>query len=248
MIVITGASSGIGEATAKIFASHKHDLILLARREDRLNALKKSLESDHGVKVSVFPLDVRDNGAIQNLVAKHHSLFSKTEILVNNAGLARGRGPIQDGKPEDWDVVLDTNVKGLLYMTHAILPFMIERKRGHIVNMGSVAGQWMYPDGNLYATSKFAVRALTQAMRMDLLGKGIRVTEIAPGMVETEFSEVRFNDKQKAKAVYAGMTPLTATDIADAVYWAVTRPAHVNIQEIVMFPTAQASVTHVHRT
>jgi NADP-dependent 3-hydroxy acid dehydrogenase YdfG len=193
-------------------------------------------------------LDVRDKVAIDELFRNHREELSQVDVLINSAGLAFGREPIQEGNPEEWDVVIDTNVKGLLYVTRAFLPQMIAKGGGHIVNMGSAAGHWAYPSGNIYSATKFAVRALTESLRMDLNGTGIRVSEVSPGMVETEFSDVRFKgDQQKAKSVYAGMTPLTATDVAETILWCVQRPAHVNIQEVVIFPTDQASVGLVKR-
>jgi NADP-dependent 3-hydroxy acid dehydrogenase YdfG len=173
-------------------------------------------------------------------------VFNSVDVLINNAGLAKGLSSLQEGNPEDWDAVVDTNIKGLLYVTRAILPKMIAQGRGHVVNIGSVAGHWVYEKGNVYCASKFAVRALTEGLRFDLAGTGIRVTEISPGMVETEFSEVRYGDREKGKAVYAGRKPLSALDIAETILWCVQRPAHVDIQEVVIYPTEQASV-HARR-
>ena len=248
-VFITGASAGIGEACARAFAAARHDLVLVARRRDRLEKLAKELSAAHEVKVSVFEMDVRDRGSIDSLFQKHRETLSQVEVLINNAGLAMGREPLQDGNPIDWDVMIDTNIKGLLYVTHAFLPQLIKRGHGHIVNMGSAAGHWTYPNGNVYAATKFAVRALTESLRMDIHGSGVRVTEISPGMVETEFSQVRFKgDEVKAKSAYAGFTPLTAKDIAEAILWCVQRPKHVNIQEVVIFPTDQASVGLIRRS
>jgi NADP-dependent 3-hydroxy acid dehydrogenase YdfG len=247
-VFITGASAGIGEACARAFAAAKQDLVLAARRKDRLERLRDELVRDHGVRVDLVALDVRDRTAVDELFQTQRELLSKVEVLVNSAGLALGRETIQEGKPEDWDVVIDTNVKGLLYMTRAFLPQMIARGDGHIVNMGSAAGHWTYPNGNIYSATKFAVRAITESLRLDLSGTGIRVTEVSPGMVETEFSDVRFRgDHSKAKSVYAGMEPLNAKDIAEVILWCVQRPKRVNIQEVVLFPTDQASVGVVHR-
>lgn len=247
MILITGASAGIGEACAVNFAQQKRDLILVARRRDRLKALEEKLAKEYGVKVHTFALDVCDKAGIQKFAADQKALLSKVEVLVNNAGLSKGLSLLQDGNPDDWDVTLDTNIKGVLYFTRALLPFFLEKKAGHIVNLGSVAGRWPYPKGNVYAASKAAVAMLTESLRWDLNGTGIRVTEISPGMVNTEFSLVRFGDKQKADAVYAGLTPLTAQDIAETIVWSVSRPKHVNIREIVLYPTDQASTTLSHR-
>ncbi len=242
-VFISGASSGIGEACARSFAAAHKDLVLVARREARLQELAHELQAQYGVKVHTFGLDVRDRVKIEALAATHAEIFEAVDVLVNNAGLAKGRDVIQNGKPEDWDLMIDTNLKGLLYVTRVFLPSMIKKKRGHIVNIGSVAGQWVYQSGNVYCASKFGVKALSESLRYDLHGSGIRVTEVSPGMVKTEFSQVRFEgDQEKADAVYAGKTPLTAQDIADTVLWCVQRPAHVNIQEVVIFPTEQPSV------
>jgi 3-hydroxy acid dehydrogenase/malonic semialdehyde reductase len=246
--LITGASSGIGEACARAFARAGFDLVLTARREDKLRALAAELGVRHQISTEVFGLDVRSLSAVRELVAAQPASFAAIDVLVNNAGLAQGFDSLQDGNPEDWDVMIDTNVKGLLYMTRAVLPRMISRGQGHIVNIGSVAGRWAYPKGNVYCATKAAVRMLSEAMRQDLHGTGIRVTEIEPGMVETDFSRVRFaGDEAKASAVYAGTEPLTADDIADAVLWSVQRPKRVNIQEMVIFPTAQSAVGMVKR-
>lgn len=246
-VFISGASSGIGEACARIFAAHRYDLVLVARREDRLKRLAEELKSKHDIQIHCFELDVRNREKVQTLLhapsPEIASILEGVEIVINNAGLASGLDPIQEGQLDDWDTMIDTNLKGLLYVTRAFLPQMIRQKRGHIVNLGSVAGQWVYPKGNVYCATKFAVRALTEGLRMDLAGTGIRVTEIAPGKVETEFSQVRFHgDLEKAKAVYAGSHPLSPTDIAEAILWCVQRPAHVNIQQLTLFPTDQGSV------
>ena len=248
MIMITGASAGIGMACAEIFAENGKDLLLTARRADRLEKLAARLEKDHGVTAHVAVLDVSKRESVDRFVAEHGSLLEKVTVLVNSAGLAKGAEPLQEGNPAEWDVVIDTNVKGLLYVTRALLPYFLKRNQGHIVNLGSVAGRIVYPKGNVYCASKYAVRAINEALRIDLNGTPIRVTEISPGMVETEFSVVRFGDERKAKAVYAGMTPLTARDIAECVAWCVARPRHVNIQELVIYPTDQASPTIVKRS
>ena len=248
MILITGASSGIGEACAKLFAQHKQNLILLARREEKLAHLAGELRAAFGVEVHTFQVDVRDRKALEELVQQNPALCSKIRILINNAGLAKGLSFIQDGNPDDWDTVIDTNLKGFLYVLHTFIPLLKNNKEAHIVNMGSVAGRWVYPKGNIYCATKHAVHALSESLRMDLLGSQVRVTEISPGMVETEFSEVRLGDADKAKAVYKGMTALSPQDIAECVYWATSRPSHVNIQEIVIYPTDQASPTLINRT
>ncbi len=242
-VFISGASSGIGEACARAFAASRHNLVLAARRGDRLQKLSRELQDQYGVQATPLVMDVRDRAGIEKLAQEHSELFGQVEVLINNAGLAKGRDVIQNGKPEDWDLMIDTNLKGLLYVTRTFLPSMIQKKRGHIVNIGSVAGQWVYQNGNVYCASKFGVKALSESLRYDLHGSGVRVTEISPGMVKTEFSQVRFEgDQEKADAIYAGKTPLTAEDIADTVLWCVQRPAHVNIQEVIIFPTGQPSV------
>lgn len=241
--LITGASSGIGRAIAQQLAKQGLELILVARRLDRLQALKAQLEIQHGVSVTVASVDVRDRKAAE--------AFAKTatgvDVLINNAGLARGVDRLQDADVDDWETMIDTNIKGLLYFTRALIPQMITQGHGHIVNLGSVAGRWVYPGGAVYCATKFAVAALSEGLRMDLLGTGIRVTNVEPGMVETEFSEVRLQDSEKAKSVYKGMKPLSAEDVAETVLWCLNRPSHVNIQELVLFPVDQAAVQHVHR-
>lgn len=244
--LITGASAGIGAATAKALADAGCNLLLLARRKDRLEKLQKELGKK--VAIEIFQLDISKKSEIEKFAKENSKALAKVDILVNNAGLAKGRDPIQNGVLEDWEAMIDTNIKGLLYFTRQILPFMIEKKSGHIVNLGSVAGRWTYPNGNVYAATKFFVRGISESLRMDTLGSNIRVTNIEPGMVETEFSEVRLQNKELAKKVYEGLKPLSAEDIAESIVWSLERPAHVNIQEMVIFPTAQASVTHVHRT
>lgn len=241
--LITGASAGIGAATARLLARDGYGLILTARREERLHALAKELNSSD---VQVYGLDVRDAAAVEAFAKKAD--LSKVRVLINNAGLAKGTDRMQDAQLADWDTMIDTNVKGLLYLTRAVLPHMLVAKSGHIVNLGSVAGRWVYPGGGVYCATKFAVRALSEGLRMDLMGAPIRVTNIEPGMVDTEFSEVRFADKAKARKVYEGMTPLSAMDVAETIQWCLSRPGHVNVQELVLFPTAQPAVGMVHRT
>jgi len=248
MILITGATSGIGLATAELLAKEGKDLYLLGRRKDRLESIQKRLIKDYGIKVEISSFDVSNRKAVEEWAKTESDTLKKMEALINNAGLAVGRDLIHEAQVDDWEKMIDVNVKGLLYMTRQLLPHFVKKKSGHIVNLGSVAGRWIYPRGNIYCATKRAISALTEALRQDLLGTGIRVTEISPGMVETEFSEVRFGgDKEKAKAVYAGMTPLSALDIAEAVVWSLLRPAHVNIQEIVIYPTDQGSTSLVHR-
>jgi NADP-dependent 3-hydroxy acid dehydrogenase YdfG len=192
-------------------------------------------------------VDVQSPEQIDRFVEKHRTQLAETDVLINNAGLAKGTDKLMDGKPADWDAMIDTNVKGLLYMTRAVLPFMMSAQRGHIVNIGSIAGKWVYPGGAVYCASKFAVRAINEGLRMDLLGTPLRVTNIEPGMVETEFSEVRLQSAERAKSVYAGMTPLSAADIAESIFWCAQLPAHVNISELVIMPTDQAAIQMVHR-
>jgi hypothetical protein len=246
MILITGASSGIGEATARKLARSGVELFLVARRTDRLEKLAKDLR-DRGAEVHFARLDVSSRDAVDRFVRAHRSRLRRVDGLINNAGLARGLSSIQQARVEDLEEMIATNLSGLIYITKALLPMLI-KNQGHIVNLGSVAGRWVYPKGHVYCATKSAVRALNEALRMDLSGSGVRVTEIAPGMVETEFSEVRMRSRLKAKAVYQGMTPLVADDIAECIAWCLARPQHVNIQELVVYPTDQASPTIVHRS
>jgi 3-hydroxy acid dehydrogenase/malonic semialdehyde reductase len=247
LALITGATAGIGKATATALAKAGWDVIITGRREKNLQELKAAIESAAGVAVHPFCYDISKRSECEKTVNDHAELFRKVDVLVNNAGLAQGADFLHEGKFDDWDTMIDTNIKGLLYMTRLIVPHMVANGRGHVVNLGSVAGRWVYPKGNVYNATKFAVRALSEGLRMDLMGTPIRVTNIAPGMVETEFSLVRLGDPQAAKKVYEGMRPLTAEDIAEAIVWSVQRPPHVNVQEMILFPTAQASVYHVHR-
>lgn len=246
--VITGATSGIGRATAVLMAASGFSLLLVGRREDRLRELQKALQTRHPNQRFLFSVcDVRSVSAVENLVKVNQDFLGDIDVLVNNAGLAKGLDKMQDANTSDWDQMIDTNIKGLLYFTRSILPFMTKNKKGQIVNLGSVAGRWTYPGGGVYCASKFAVRAITEGLRFDLMGTGIRVTNIEPGMVNTEFSLVRMQDQAKADAVYANMIPLSAEDIAETILWCVQRPAHVNIQELVIYPTAQAAVGFVSR-
>lgn len=239
--LITGASSGIGAACARALAGAGCDLILMARRESRMQELARDLAGRYGIKVELIVADVRDQHALNNVD------LERVDVLINNAGLACGTDRMQDAHLADWDAMIDTNVKGLLYVTRAVIPHMVKCGRGHVVNIGSVAGRWVYPGGAVYCASKFAVRALSEGLRMDLLGTPIRVTNIEPGMVETEFSEVRLRDAAKAKQVYEGLKPLSDDDVADAVLWSLQRPPHVNVQELVLFPVDQAGVGLVSR-
>lgn len=241
-ILITGATSGFGEATARKFAENNNRIIITGRRKERLDKLKEELESAGNVEVLPLCFDVRSRNEVRAAVAQIPEDWRNIDILLNNAGLASGLDPIQDGDYEDWDKMIDTNVKGLLYMSEAIIPFMKDRKSGHIVNIGSTAGKEVYPKGNVYCASKHAVDALSKGMRIDLLPYGIKVTQIAPGLAETEFSNVRFHgDDAKADAVYKGFEPLVGNDIAELVYYATSLPAHVCINDLVVTCTAQAN-------
>jgi len=248
IVFVTGASSGIGESTARAFAAEGAKILMCARRGERIEKLAKALETEHETAVHTFRLDVREQAAVDEAVAGLPEAWRAIDILVNNAGLSRGLDKLPGGLVSDWEEMIDTNVKGLLYVTRAVLPGMIERGRGHVINIGSIAGLEVYPGGAVYCASKFAVRALTKGLRLDLNGTPIRVSEVAPGMVETEFSVVRFHgDAERARKVYQGLTPLGPDDIAEAVVWCATRPLHVNVSDVVIWPTAQASPTLVHR-
>ncbi len=244
---ITGATSGIGMATAKLFAKNGVKLILCGRREERLKKLSEELSAL--TEVHTLSFDIRNKEAVFSAVKSIPKQFSEIDILINNAGNAHGMDPIYEGNTDDWDAMLDINVKGLLYVSKAILPRMIEQKSGHIINIGSTAGKEVYPKGNVYCASKHAVDAINQGMRIDLNGKGIRVGAINPGMVETEFSEVRFKgDSEKAEKVYQGFTPLKPEDIADIIWFTVTRPLHVNIADLTVMSLDQASSTIVNKS
>lgn len=242
VVLVTGATSGIGEATARAFAEKGYKLVITGRRGERLEALKAELEAQFGAKVLALVFDVRSEEECNNAIANLPEEFSQIDILVNNAGLASGLEHLNEGSSEDWNAMIDTNVKGLLYITRAVSNRMIEcGKGGHIVNLGSTAGTQVYENGNVYCATKHAVHAISHGMRIDLLRHRIRVTEIRPGMVETEFSVVRFHgDKQRADGVYKGLQPLVGKDVAEAIVWATSQPSHVNISEIVLTPTAQA--------
>ncbi len=245
---ITGASSGIGKACAEIFAKEKSNMILTGRRIERLKNLAKKLEKEYGIKTKCIKLDVRDYNQVQKAINSLENNWKKIDILINNAGLSRGLDKIQEGKKEDWDEMIDTNIKGLAYISRLILPLMVKRKKGHVINIGSTAGHDVYPAGNVYAATKFAVKALSQSMRLDLLDKAIKVSSVDPGMVETEFSLVRFRgDKKKAAGVYTGLQPLSPKDVAEAVLFCISRPDNVNINKIILTPVAQASSTQVFR-
>ena len=244
--LITGATSGIGRATARIFAKHQYRLIICGRREDRLTELQD--EFSHLTKVHTLNFDVRDKSAVEESLRSIPKDFANIDVLINNAGNAHGLDPIENGDVNDWDDMIDINVKGLLYVSKEIIPRMVERRSGHIINIGSIAGKETYPNGNVYCASKHAVDAINQGMRMDLTQYGIRVGAINPGLVATEFSEVRFKgDTERAENVYKGYEPLKADDIADIIYFVVTRPYHVNIADLLVLPTAQASATIVNK-
>ena len=243
--LITGATSGIGEATAIEFAKHGIQLILCGRREERLNTLKKLLANQTDVITLSF--DVRDRQKTLDAIASLPVNFSDIDILINNAGNAHGLDPIENGNIDDWDAMMDINVKGLLYVSKAVIPGMTKRGKGHIINIGSSAGKEVYPKGNVYCASKHAVLAITEGMRIDLNPYGIKVSAINPGLVETEFSKVRFKGDKKADAVYRGYKALQAEDIAEIIYFTISRPAHVNLADVLVFPTAQANSTAVKK-
>lgn len=245
-VLITGATSGIGRATAQLFAAKGYQLILCGRRQERLETLQKELQAK--VKVAALNFDVRNRDDVSAAINSLEEPFSQIDILINNAGNAHGLDFINEGSLDDWDAMIDINVKGLLYVSKSILPQMVARKSGQIINVGSTAGKEVYPKGNVYCASKHAVDALNQAMRIDLNAHGIRVGAINPGLVETEFSDVRFKgDVERAEKVYQGYAPLKPQDVAETILFAVTRPPHVNIADLVVMPTAQASSTIVKK-
>lgn len=241
---ITGATAGIGKAIAYTFAQNKYDLIITGRREDRLKNISEELSKKYKVKVLSLCFDVRDLKEVEKAVSFLDDNWKKIDVLINNAGLAVGLNPIHEGNIEDWERMIDTNIKGLLYITRTISPLMVKEKKGHIINIGSIAGKETYANGNVYCATKHAVDALNKSMRIDLVSHGIKVTAINPGMVETEFSIVRYKgDEERAKKVYEGLQPLTPEDIAETVYWVASRPPHVNINDIIIMPTVQANTT-----
>lgn len=247
-VFISGASSGIGRSCALALARAGMRLILAARRGERLKALAEQLRREQGRDSHVVVLDVRDAAAVQSAVDTLPAEWRAIDVLVNNAGLSRGLASIQEGDPADWDEMIDTNVKALLYVTRAILPGMLRRGRGHVINVGSIAGREVYANGAVYCASKHAVKAITQGLRLDLHGTPVRVTTIDPGLVQTEFSAVRFRgDRQRAAQVYANTRPLTPDDVAEAVLFAVSRPAHVTVAELVLLASDQATATMIHR-
>ena len=242
ILFVTGATSGFGKAIAIKFAAAGYSLIVNGRRLDRLEALKKELESNYSAAVLISSFDIRDREAVKNAIESLPEEWKAIDILVNNAGLAAGLSSIQEGVIDDWDMMIDTNLKGLLYVTRAISPLLIARGKGHIINIGSIAGKYVYPNGNVYCATKHAVNALNEAMRIDLLPHGIKVTAIHPGAAETEFSLVRFKgDAKRAKKIYEGFTPLTTQDIAETVYYCCSLPAHYCINDLVITPITQAN-------
>lgn len=248
VVLITGASSGIGAACAKIFAEEGASLILVARRLERLQELAKELQETFNCQVYVLEIDVSDRAQVESTLSSLPEPWHKIDILINNAGLSRGLDKLYEGDIQDWEEMIDTNVKGLLYVTRFIVPGMVNRGKGQVINIGSIAGHQTYPGGNVYCATKAAVRALSEGLKLDLLGTPIRVNSVDPGLVETEFSQVRFHgDNQRAAKVYQGMTPLTPEDIAEIVLFCATRPPHVNLSDIVVLPTDQSSATMVDR-
>lgn len=247
IVLITGATSGIGEACARLFAEERYNLILVGRRTDKLESVATRLAAEFGVETKHLTIDVR----VKNQVDQLNDLpdeWKKVDVLINNAGLSLGLDPINAGDTSDWDTMIDTNVKGLLYVTKLVSGWMVNEQKGQIINIGSIAGKETYANGNVYCATKHAVDSLNKAMRIDLLPHNIRVTAVHPGAVETEFSEVRFKgDADRAKKVYDGFTPLMAADIADAIWFAVSRPAHVNINDMIIMPSAQANTVHLKR-
>lgn len=246
--LITGATSGIGKATALLLAENGFSIIITGRRQKLLDEIKHEIEVKHKQNVLALCFDIRNKVAVDNAINSLTKEWQNIDVLVNNAGLAAGLNQIQNGATDDWEQMIDTNVKGLLFVTRKVIPYMIERSKGHIVNIGSIAGTQVYENGNVYCASKHAVHALSQAMRIDLLKHNIKVSEIRPGMAETEFSLVRFKgDSQAAKKPYLGLIPLSGNDVADAIHYVVTRPPHVNINDLEITPTAQACSYYVYR-
>jgi 3-hydroxy acid dehydrogenase/malonic semialdehyde reductase len=249
VVFITGASSGIGAACARAFAAEGARLLLAARRVERLAAMEPALRESGAPDVKALALDVRDADAVRTAIEELPQSWKAVEVLVNNAGLSRGLDKLHEGSTGDWDEMIDTNVKGVLHVDRAVVPLLVARGRGTVVHLGSIAGRQLYPGGNVYCASKHAVRALNEGLRLDLLGTGVRVATVDPGMVgQTEFSLVRFHgDADRASTVYRGITPLTPDDVAEVIVFVATRPAHVNLAESVLLPTDQASATNVHR-
>ena len=247
-VLITGATSGIGLSCARIFTKNNFNIIITGRRKERLGKISQEIAEEFGVEVKTLSFDIRQKDLVFDAVDKLKGQGINIDILINNAGLASGLNTLQDGDIDDWEKMIDTNIKGLLYMSRAVLPMMINNESGHIINIGSIAGKEVYPNGNVYCGTKHAVDAITKGMRIDAVKHGIKVSQLAPGAVETEFSVVRFHgDKQKADSVYKGFQPLTPDDIADAVFYVANTPKHVNINDMVIMPTAQASAVVIHK-
>lgn len=247
--LITGSTSGIGAATAEILAKNGFRLVITGRRSDRLMEFREKLESEFNAEVHALNFDIRNNDETQAAIASLPETFARIDVLINNAGLAAGLSTLQEGSVEDWEQMIDTNIKGLLYITRLISPDMVKRKSGHIVNISSIAGRETYPMGNVYCATKYAVEALTKGMRIDMLPYGIKVSSVSPGAVNTEFSIVRFKgDDKRARSIYNGFTPLVAEDIAETILFVLTRPPHVNIDDILVMPTAQAYSRDFNRT
>lgn len=248
VVLITGATSGIGKACAIKFAQNNYYLIITGRRKEILNNLADDLVRKYKIEVLLLNFDIRDKKSVQTNIDSLPDSWKKIDVLINNAGLAVGLNSIQDGIIDDWERMIDTNIKGLLYISRVVMPLMIKNKKGHIINIGSIAGKETYPKGNVYCATKHAVDSLTKAMRIDLLEYGIKVTQISPGAVETEFSVVRFKgDKETADKFYKGFTPLKAEDVAEVVYYVTTLPKHVNINDMLIMPTAQANAGRIHK-
>lgn len=246
--LITGATSGIGEACANVFARERYDLILTGRRLNRLEKLARHLKSEYNVDVTLLNFDVRNRDEVIYHLESLPPEWKKVNVLVNNAGLSQGLDPVQQGSYDDWDTMIDTNLKGLLYVSKVVINWMIANQFGHIINLGSIAGKEVYPNGNVYCATKHAVDALNKGMRIDLLPYSIKVTAVHPGAVETEFSEVRFKgDTARAKKVYQGFEPLVAEDVAETIWFAASRPPHVNINELIVMPTAQSGGSNIFR-
>ena len=247
-MLITGASSGIGNACAREFARAGARVIIAARRLEKLQQLAEEIQKEPGAEVQVLRLDVSNRAEVERSLLELPEDWSRLDILVNNAGLARGVDKFQEADPDDWEEMIDTNIKGLLYVSRCLIPAMVARGSGHVINIGSIAGHQVYPGGNVYCATKHAVKALAEGMNIDLLGSGVRVSSVDPGLVETEFARVRFRgDSEKASQVYAGLEALHGIDIAEAVLFCATRPLHVNIADMIVLPTAQASALLTHR-
>jgi len=248
IVFITGATSGIGKAAADQFAAAGARLLLCARRFEKLEAIKKEYEENYNSDVRIFKLDVRNSEDVEREINSLPEEWKKIDLLLNNAGLSRGLDKIQDGKIQDWDEMIDTNVKGLLYVSRCVIPLMLKMKYAHIINLGSIAGRELYPGGNVYCASKFAVDAITKGMRIDLMGSPVKISTVDPGLVKTDFSLVRFRgDEERAKVPYKGIEPLTAEDVAETIFYVATRNKNVNIAEVVMFPKAQAGAAFLDR-